>query len=321
MTSLCNPTPRVARLWRRLAWRVLPALGLWLVAGTGSAMELMLAPAPAHCGVAAESPPQPPQPPEAARQRLPQSQAVRGTRDIAWTWLGSPTQRYPHAALGSTAHAGSLHVLVATPAGGQQELTRALPPHRVFEDRVPRLADLDGDGHDEIIVVESDALRGAALVVYGVRDGALAEVARGPHAGSTFRWLNPVGVADFDGDGRPDIASVTTPHIGGVLTLHHYRPPRLEPYARATDVSNHRMGTLEQQLAVIVTGSGQRPAVIVPDTQFGALQALRWDAPGQWTELAKPQALPARAERLAPLAGGGCLLLADATWWRVTLTH
>ncbi len=278
------------------------------------ASALTLTPATPACGVPALAPaPLPP----AARQRLAQSQPVSGMRDIAWAWLGSPTSRYPHTALGSTLHAASLQVLPAAAQGQQQTYT--LPLHRVFEDRVPRLSDLDGDGRDEIILVEADALRGAALVVFGLRNGVLVELARGPHAGSTFRWLNPVGVADFDGDGRPDLASVTTPHIGGVLTLHHYRPPRLEPYARATEVSNHRMGELEQQLAVIVTQPGQRPAILIPDMQLQTLQALRWDAPGQWTELGRPLALPARAERFTPLDGGGCLRLADGSWWRVAL--
>ncbi len=280
------------------------------------ASTLTLTPASPACGVTAAA--QAPLPP-AAQRRLAQSQPASGARDIAWAWLGSPTARYPHAALGSTLHAASLYVLPASTTGPPQPQTYTLPLHRVFEDRVPRLADLDGDGRDEIFLVEADALRGAALVVFGLRDGVLVELARGPHAGSTFRWLNPVGVADFDGDGHLDLASVTTPHIGGVLTLHHYRPPRLEPYARATEVSNHRMGELEQQLAVIVTQPGQRPAILIPDTQLQALQALRWDAPGQWTELARPLALPARAERFTPLDGGGCLRLADGSWWRVTL--
>ena len=128
----------------------------------------------------------------------------------------------------------------------------------------------------------------------------LIELARSPYAGAPFRWLNPVGVADFDGDGRLDIASVTTPHIGGVLTLHHFRPPVLEPYATAMDVSNHRMGALEQRLAAIVEAPGHRPTVIVPDMQLRALHALRWEAPGQWQELAELKPMAVRIERLTP---------------------
>ena len=189
---------------------------------------------------------------------------------------------------------------------------------------------MDGDGRDEIILVEADTARGAALVVFGLRAAAhaapgasaglsLVELARSPSIGTAFRWLNPAGFADFDGDGRLDIASVTTPHIGGVLTLYHFRPPQLVPFARATDVSNHRYGQLEQQLAAVVKQPGRRPTVLVPDMQHTALQALRWDAPGQWSRLDEPVALRARIERITPLAGGACVLLADASWWRVML--
>ena len=323
-----------------LLTRLLLALGLFCVAsGTPAAanevaleMVLKLEPAAAQCGVLAAPTPAVP---AAARQRLPQSEAVHGLKDIAWAWLGSPTNRYPHAAFGSPVHAGSLHVLVADASGALQQLTLALPAQRVFEDRVPRLVDLDGDGRDEIVLVEADTARGAALVVFGLRAAAVAanaasatpaglalvELARSPSIGTAFRWLNPAGFADFDGDGRLDIASVTTPHIGGVLTLYHFRPPQLLPFARATDVSNHRFGKLEQQLAVVVEQPGRRPTVLVPDMQHTALQALRWDAPGQWSRLDEPVALRARIERVTPLAGGACVLLADASWWRVLLAR
>ena len=45
--------------------------------------------------------------------------------------------------------------------------------------------------------------------------------------------------------------------------------------------------------------------VLIPDMQPTTLQVLRWDAPGQWTELAHTTALPARVERLTPMDGGG----------------
>lgn len=270
--------------------------------------------------------------PVAAQTRLPDSQAVQGSRDVLWAWLGSPTRRYPHGALGSPVHAGSLHVLVALPQGGTQELVYQLPLNRVFEDRVPRLIDLDGDGKDEILLVESDTLKGSALVVFAVKairpadspPGAtsastLIEVARGPHTGSTFRWLNPVGAADFDADGRLDIASVSTPHIGGTLTLYAFKPPHVVAFASTMDVSNHRMGELEQQLAVILQLAGQRPTVILPDMALRTLHALRWDPPGVWKEAADHKPLPARVQRLTPTATGACLHLVDGSWWRVEL--
>jgi hypothetical protein len=81
------------------------------------------------------------------------------------------------------------------------------------------------------------------------------------------------------------------------------------------------MGDLEQQVAVIVEQKGLRPTVIVPDMQLKALHALRWEAPGQWKELADVKPLPATIKRITPLPSGGCVLLTDATWWRVWLTN
>ncbi len=276
-------------------------------------------------------------PPVAAMKRLPDSQAVRGGKDIAWVWLGTPTMRYPHKALGAITHAGSLHALVSL-SGRLHEVIYELPINRVFEDRVPRLIDLDNDGRDEIVLIESDALHGSATVVYGLLAAQahkdkqnnkshektlprLTELARSAQTGSTFRWLNPVGTADFDGDGKLDIASVITPHIGGLLTLYHYAPPKLIPFAQAMDTSNHRMGDLEQQVAVIVEQAGLRPTIIVPDMQLKALHALRWESPGQWKELADVKPLPAAIQRITPMPNGGCVLLTDSTWWRVWLAH
>jgi FG-GAP-like repeat len=301
------------------------AITLFLVSGNSFAMGLMVEPSTANCGAASQATLLPP---VQATKRLPDSQVVRGDKDIAWAWLGSPTMRYPHKALGATTHAGSLHVLINTTSGKLQEIVLELPFTRVFEDRMPRLMDLDGDGRDEIILIESDALRGSATVVYGLqiaknskKSPELVERARSAQTGSTFRWLNPVGVADFDGDGKLDIASVITPHVGGLLTLYHYAPPKLEPFAQAMDTSNHRMGDLEQQVAVIVEQKGLRPTIIVPDMQLKALHALRWDAPGQWKELADVKPLPATVQRITPMPSGGCVLLTDATWWRVQLVN
>jgi hypothetical protein len=262
--------------------------------------------------------------PRAARQRLPGSELARGTRDVAWAWLASATARYPHASMGSNLHAGSVHVIDAST---QREVSLKLPVHRVYEDLRVRLVDLDADGKDEMVLIEADVERGAALVVLGLRSGQLVELARSAFVGLPFRWLNPVGFADFDADGRTDVAAIITPHIGGTLVLYHYRPPRLEPFARTMDVSNHIMGDPELDLATIVTSPGQRPTIIVPDMTLRALHALRWvsDAQGQgmWKELADLKPLPARAVRITPVPAGenkgACVTLSNGRALRVSL--
>jgi hypothetical protein len=304
------------------------SLLLSVIANTSFAMGLMVEPSLPYCG---QPIPTALQTPVQAAKRIPNSEVVRGYKDIVWAWLGSPTMRYPHKALGATTHAGSLHVLILMPNGKLTEIVHELPFNRVFEDRIPRLVDLDRDGRDEIVLIESDALHGSATVVYGleIRKGAkklvdnvkLVERARSSQTGSTFRWLNPVGVADFDGDGKLDIASVITPHVGGLLTLYHYAPPKLEAFAQAMDISNHRMGDLEQHVAVIVEQPNIRPTIIVPDMQLKALHALRWESPGQWKEMADVKPLPATVQRITPMPKGGCVLLTDASWWRVSLTQ
>ncbi|MEY4295855.1 MAG: hypothetical protein RLY82_1543 [Pseudomonadota bacterium] len=247
--------------------------------------------------------------------RLAGSHIAHGTQDIQAAWLTSPTMRYPHRSLGSTMHAGSVTVQLNSGKTAVYEL----PISRVFEDLSPRLVDLDNDGKDELVLIESDALRGSSVVVLGLRAGKLIELARSPPTGSTFRWLNIVGTADFDDNGKMDIAAITTPHIGGTLKLYHYRPPQLVAYASNMDVSNHIMGSTEQQMAVIVQLPQTRPTIIVPDMSLKALHALRWQANGQWQELSDVLALPAKVERLKPVKGGACALLADQTWRRVML--
>ena len=220
--------------------------------------------------------------------------------------------------------------------GRLQDLTYQLPLNRVFEDLMPRLVDLDGDGRDEVVLVESDLLRGAALVVLGLRPVQptagvgktdtpvqieLVELARSPFAGSSFLWLNPLGFADFDGDGRTDLSAVITPHIGGSLTLYHYRPPLLVPFAKAVDVSNHRMGSVEQQVGVVLPPKsvGQRASMVVPDMTRRALHWLQWGTDGQWREMSDLMALPAKVERMTAAPGGACLLMADGSWWTLLL--
>lgn len=231
--------------------------------------------------------------------QLPQSHAAHGTRDIAAAWLAQPTARYDHGVLGDGLEAARL--VVETRTGKRLHLD--LPEQRVFEDLHPRLADLDHDGRDEIIVVESDANEGAALAVYGIAGDRIALRARTPFIGRAYRWLNPVGAGDFDGDGRLDLALVATPHIGGVLRLYRYSPPELRLFAESDGVSTHRMGSTELGLGQVVPGHAApgkpHDRLLLPDQTQHALLLIEW-TPAGLREIARAP-LPARLRSsLAP---------------------
>ena len=109
-----------------------------------------------------------------------------------------PTTRYGHAVLGDDIEWGGLEIefnnissRTLVQQGGARDSMNdfRLPLDHVFEDIEPRLWDLTGDGHPEVVVVETDVSKGAALAVYGP-SGKIAET---PHIGSRNRWLAPVG--------------------------------------------------------------------------------------------------------------------------------
>jgi hypothetical protein len=135
---------------------------------------------------------------------LPDLRIATGAGRIAEAWFADPTTRYKHFVLGANYEAASLVVRLRD--GTTRKLQ--LPSDSVFEDREPRLADLDGDGIDEIIVVRTYLDRGAALAVVALRDDKLKIIAETPPTGRPNTWRNPAGIADFDGDGRLDIAEV-----------------------------------------------------------------------------------------------------------------
>lgn len=215
-----------------------------------------------------------------------------------------PTDRYPHAVLGDALEWGAL---VATLPDGS-ELRFRLPDASVFEDIAPRLADIDGDGEMEAWVIRANATDGASLEAYEVQNGALARKYAGPAIGRGFRWLNPVGVADFDGDGQNEAAYIETPHIGGILTFLELWNGALEISARGQTYSTHKIGSKRLDLAAVADIDGDGAADIVLPNQvhdrllvaslIGGKVIERW-----------------RSERLPATIAGGVRLSRDGEMW------
>ncbi len=202
---------------------------------------------------------------------LPDGHVATGRHDIARAWLAEPTDRYDHGILGDKFEATSL--MIETRDGKRQSVR--LKNDAVFEDLGPRIADLTGNGHDEVIVVKSYLKRASALAVIGDRRGKYEIVAETPPLGAPHRWLDPAGIADFTGDGKTDIALVRQPHVIGALELWSWRNGRLHKVAEINDAANHIAGTRAIGMSVVADFDGDGIAdIAVPSLDRSRLRIV-----------------------------------------------
>lgn len=206
---------------------------------------------------------------------LPDAVVAGPKHNFKRAWLAQPTDRYGHAILGDGIEAGSLVIETTC----RHRVEHVLDDQHVFEDRHVRIADLDGDIYAEAVVVLSNANLGAALAVYGIKGGScsvageLTLKARTPFIGTRNRWLNPAGIADYDGDGTPEIAIVVTPHIGGTLQFWSLAGDKLVLKAQKFGFSNHAIGARDQRLSTTLKVQG-KTLLLVPGAARKTLQLV-----------------------------------------------
>ena len=202
---------------------------------------------------------------------IPDVVVTQGNNDIAQAWLIAPTTRYPHYVRGQQYEAGGLRVQLQ----GGDIVTLMLDAGHVFEDRTPRLADLDGDGYDEIVLVLTSLQYGAALAAYSLEGRELVLKAQTPFIGRAFRWLNPAGIADYTGDGQLDIALVQKPHLTKRLELWTMRNGRLVRLSSVDDVSNHHNGSSITRMAASEDFNGDGITdLAIPSGNYGAIRVF-----------------------------------------------
>jgi hypothetical protein len=183
---------------------------------------------------------------------IPHAGVATGKNQVRRAWLVQPTGRYDHGVLGDLIEAGALKVQLRD----GREMVYELGDQYVFEDLTPRLADMDGDGLDEIILARSSLSEGAAVSVYRIGERQIEQFAVSPSIGFAYRWLNPVGAGDFDADGEMDIAVVETPHLGKTLVIYGREVSRLQSIGRAEGFSTHSIGSTVLEMAVIADLNG-----------------------------------------------------------------
>lgn len=177
---------------------------------------------------------------------LPEGLVSVNSDSTLFAQYAQPTSRYRHGILGDVIEAGQLVV-----AWRDSTYCVTLDDEYVFEDLVPRLIDVDGDGRVEIITIRTHVARGAGIAIYRIGAGGLQEYAQVAEVGRSSRWLNIAAVYDLDGDGTVELAWVQTPHIGGILRVARIEPGELTVLAEAQQYSNHAIGERNLRLSVV----------------------------------------------------------------------
>lgn len=216
-------------------------------------------------------------------------------------WYDGPTTRYPHGVLGDTIEATRLHAYSEAAVSPCGDHTLTLSDELVFEDIAPRLADVNGDGLPEIIVVQSHQRLGAQLAIYRVAEGepGINLLATTPFIGRRNRWLAPIGAADLDGDGHVEIAYIDRPHLARTLRVWRFENDTLTEIAALEGLTNHRIG--EDFITGGIRDCGSRPELITANADWSQVMATHLTDGALTTQPLAPFSPSAVREALACL--------------------
>ena len=185
------------------------------------------------------------------------------------------TDRYPHGAIGDQNEWGGVTALPVGDGAGAGLLL--LNDDDVFEGLYPILADFDGDGVEEIIGTVSNRTGGARLIVIENGKTGMRIAAESEPIGTAFRWTHQVAVAPFGPNGEMELATIRTPHIGGVAEFYRLSDGKLERVASLSGgYSSHVNGSRNLDMAVAGDFDGDgNVELLVPSRNRLSLVALR----------------------------------------------
>lgn len=247
------PAPGPVTAIERGSTEALISIGSHWYRLSGNSLSLLAAPGPVY----------PARPTEA----LPDGRIVVGTGVVARVWLANPTSRYRHGILGDAIEASSIVIELRDHRRG----VVTTDGNAVFEDLLPRIASLNGS--EMILVVKSYLDRGSALAVIDPKNFKI--IAETPPIGKPHAWLNPAGVADYNGDGSTDIAIVRQPHVVGRIELWSWRNQTLVKVAETNDVSNHVIGSRALEMSVTADFDGDNhPDLALPSFDRFAIRII-----------------------------------------------
>ena len=207
-------------------------------------------------------------------QNAPDATFVIGDELAAYSYADS-TDRYPHGAIGDRYEWGGIWAVPLDDVTGASHAL--LRESEVFEGLYPILADIDEDGIQDVIATVSDRAGGARLVAMKPTETGLKTVGISEPIGTGFRWTHQLAVAPFGPGGKMELATIKTPHIGGVAEFYSLGGGSLNLVASlAGGYSSHVNGSrnLDMAFAADFDGDGN-VELLVPSRDRRTLVALR----------------------------------------------
>ena len=195
--------------------------------------------------------------------------------------LAEPTDRYPHSALGDNLEATA--VAVVTVGVNEVEMVYR-SENNVIESIAPLLADVDGDGIDDVALTVSND-REAWIVVASSTGGGV--VAISDPVDRLLGWRQLVAVGPLGPTGQTEIAEIVYPDADGRVQFLSLAGGDLRVAATRAGYRSHEFGArnLEQALAADVDRDGHLE-VIVPTLDRRSIAGIRHGPDGaaeMWT--------------------------------------